>query len=151
MRDFPDQPHWKAIDVPGDKNTLRPDLLFAHRLWYRTRFEVPESLTDRSWLLVFPANNLNTTLYVNGQLCGFDKNPFVRLQFDITAAVKPGVNELWVGIRDGWYGYQADPQDPMKLRRRWNLPAEILQRGFPGTGLSDLESDAKWALSALRS
>ncbi|MHB8969363.1 MAG: glycosyl hydrolase 2 galactose-binding domain-containing protein [Pirellulaceae bacterium] len=130
MRDFPEQPNWHAMDVPGDKNTLRPDLIFAHRLWYRTRFEVPASLADRSWLLVFPANNLNTTLYVNGQLCGFDKNPFVRLQFDITAAVKPGVNELWVGIRDGWYGYQADPQDPMKLRRRWNLPRKFFSEGF---------------------
>ena len=89
-----------------------------------------QSLADRSWLLVFPANNLNTTLYVNGQLCGFDKNPLARLQFDITAAVKPGVNELWVGIRDGWYGYQADPQDPMKLRRRWNLPLKFFSEGF---------------------
>ena len=76
--------------VKVHKNTLRPDLLFAHRLWYRTRFDVPASLADRSWLIVFPANNLNTTLYVNGQFCGFDKNPFARLQFDITAAVKPG-------------------------------------------------------------
>ena len=130
MAGFPDDPHWKAIDVPGDKNRLRPDLLFAHRLWYRTRFEVPPSLSGRSLFLVFPANNLNTTLVVNGQFCGFDKNPFVRLQFDITAAVKPGVNELWVGIRDGWYGYKADPDDPLKLRKRWNLPLRYLSSGF---------------------
>ncbi|MHB8863973.1 MAG: glycoside hydrolase family 2 TIM barrel-domain containing protein [Pirellulaceae bacterium] len=130
LRDFPEHPHWKAINVPGDKNTLRPDLLFAHRLWYRTRFKVPAYLDNRSWLLVFPANNLNTTLFVNGQFCGFDKNPFVRLQFDVSAAIKPGVNEVWVGIRDGWYGYQADPQDPMKLRRRWNLPLKYFSEGF---------------------
>ncbi len=130
IRQLPVDPIWKAIEVPGDKNRLRPDLLFAHRLWFRTRFRVPDSLADRSWLLVFPANNLNTTLYVNGQFCGFDKNPFARLQFDITAAVKPGVNELCVGIRDGWYGYQADPQDPVKLRRRWNLPLKFFSEGF---------------------
>ena len=47
---------------------------------------MPESLAGRSMILVFPANNLNTTLYVNGQFCGFDKNPFARLQFDITAS-----------------------------------------------------------------
>ena len=41
IKGFPEEPHWKAIAVPGDKNTLRPDLLFAHRLWYRTRVDVP--------------------------------------------------------------------------------------------------------------
>jgi len=130
IRDLPTHPVWKAIDVPGDKNTLRPDLLFAHRLWYRTRLEVPNDPRDNSWLLVFPANNLNTTVYVNGQLAGFDKNPFARIQFDISPLIKPGTNELLVGIRDGWYGYQADPQDPLKLRRRWNLPLRFFSEGF---------------------
>ncbi len=130
IRDFPDRPCWKAIQVPGDKNKLRPDLLFAHRLWYRTRFEVPESLIGRSFFLVFPANSLNTTIRVNDQFCGFDKNPFARLQFDITESVKPGMNELSVGIKDGWYAYLADPRDPLKLRRRWNLPLQFFGNGF---------------------
>ncbi len=130
IKDFPDQPRWRAIKVPGDKNKARPDLLFAHRLWYRTRFEIPESLASRSIFLVFPANNLNTTIMVNGKLCGFDKNPLVRLQFDVTDAVKPGVNELCVGIRDAWYGYKNDPKDPMQLRRRWNLPMRYMTSGF---------------------
>ncbi len=127
--DLPASPRWTAIEVPGDKNR-RDDLVFAHRLWYRTRVHVPDSLAGRSTLLVFPANNLNTTLYVNGQFCGFDKNPFARLQFDVTRAVRPGVNEVWVGIKDGWYGYQADPADPLKLRRRWNLPRQFFSNGF---------------------
>ena len=129
ITNFPAAPRWTAVAVPGDKNA-REDLLFAHRLWYRTRIHVPDSLAGRSWFLVFPANNLNTTLSVNGQFCGFDKNPFARLQFDITRAVKPGVNEIQVGIKDGWYGYRADPQDPMKLRRRWNLPLKFFSDGF---------------------
>jgi beta-galactosidase len=93
IRDFPAAPRWTAIEVPGDKNR-REDLIFAHRLWYRTRVQVPDSLAGRSMILVFPANNLNTTIYVNGQYCGFDKNPLARLQFDITRAVRSGVNEL---------------------------------------------------------
>jgi hypothetical protein len=129
IEDFPAAPRWTAIEVPGDKND-RDDLLFAHRLWYRTRVHVPDSLAGRSMVLVFPANSLNTTLYVNGQFCGFDKNPFARLQFDVTKAVRPGVNEVWVGIKDGWYGYKADPADPMKLRRRWNLPLKYFSDGF---------------------
>ncbi|MCH5372394.1 MAG: hypothetical protein JJ992_00330, partial [Planctomycetes bacterium] len=116
--ELPPTPHWKSIQVPGDKNTLRPDLLFAHRLWYRTRVAVPASMTGRAFYIDFPYNNLNTTVYVNGKLCGFEKNPFVRFQIDVTAGMRAGqVNEIWVGIRDAYYGRSADPGRPLKLRK----------------------------------
>jgi beta-galactosidase len=130
---LPAHPNWSAIAVPGDKNTLRPDLLFAHRVWYRTRVRVPESQGGRSFHLVFPQNNLNTTVFVNGVYCGFDKNPFARVVIDVTKGVKPGVNEVWVGIKDAWYGYSTNPKDPMKLRRKFNLPLK-----FSGDGFQDL-------------
>ncbi len=130
IADFPETPHWKAIEVPGDKNALRPDLELAHRLWYRTRVRVPESCAGRSFFVVFPENNLNTTVVVNGVPCGFDKNPFARVQIDVTKGIKPGVNEVWVGIRDAWYGYSTNPNDPMKLRRTFNFPLSVTSRGF---------------------
>ncbi len=130
IRDFPELPRWTAIEVPGDKNTLRPDLVFCHRLWYRTRVSVPESLEGRGFFLVFPQNNLNTTVFVNGTYCGFDKNPFARVQIDVTPGVKPGVNEIWVGIRDAWYGRSASPNDPMKLRRTFNIPTRFFDNGW---------------------
>ena len=71
MKDFPARAFWSAIDVPGDRNKLRPDLIFAHRLWYRTRVDVPASQVGRSFFLRFPQNNLNTTVFVNGAYCGF--------------------------------------------------------------------------------
>jgi hypothetical protein len=131
INELPENPVFRAIAVPGDKNQLRPDLLFAHRIWYRTRISVPETMKERSFFIDFPLNNLNTTVYVNGELCGFEKNPFCRFQIDVTKAVKPGENnEIMVGIRDAWYGYSADPERPMKLRRAFNLPIDILSRGF---------------------
>ncbi len=130
ITDFPASPRWTAIEVPGDKNTQRPDLLFAHRLWYRTRVNVPASLTGRSFFMVFPQNNLNTTVYVNGQYCGFDKNPFARVQIDVSKGMKPGSNEIWVGIRDAWYGYSQNPDKPLKLRKKFNLPLRYLGEGF---------------------
>ena len=130
MTGLPNKGVWRAIAVPGDKNTLRPDLIFAHRVWYRTRVRVPAGLAGRSFHIVFPQNNLNTTVYVNGTLCGFNKNPFARFDIDVTKGVKPGVNEILVGIRDAWYGYSANPKDPMKLRRRFNLPIRLLSEGF---------------------
>lgn len=130
ITELPANPVWKAIQVPGDKNTLRPDLVFAHRLWYRTRVSVPESCAGRSFHLVFPQNNLNTTVYVNGVYCGFNNNPFARVQIDVTKGIKPGVNEVWVGIKDAWYGYSTNPTDPLKLRKKFNLPVSFFNNGF---------------------
>ena len=130
ITDLPKTPHWKAIAVPGDKNKLRPDLELAHRLWYRTRVRVPESCAGRSFYVVFPQNNLNTTVYVNGVYCGFDKNPFARVQIDVTKGMKPGVNELWVGIRDVYYGRSTNPNDPMKLRKTFNVPVRYFDQGW---------------------
>ncbi|TWU42344.1 glycosyl hydrolase 2 galactose-binding domain-containing protein [Novipirellula artificiosorum] len=128
---LPTTTHFKAIEVPGDKNQLRPDLRFAHRLWYRTRVAVPKSMAGRSFFLDFPQNNLNTTVYVNGERCGFEKNPFVHFQIDVSKAIRVGdVNEIWVGIRDAYYGRSADPKRPMKLRKTFNLPPKFLSDGF---------------------
>lgn len=130
IQGFPEEPHWKAIPVPGDKNTLRPDLELAHRLWYRTRVRIPPGLERRSFQIVFPQNNLNTTVRVNGVDCGFGRNPFAAFTVDVTKAVRPGDNEILVGMRDAWYGYSANPKDPLKLRRVWNLPRKFLGEGW---------------------
>lgn len=130
IRDFPAPPYWRGIPVPGDKNKLRPDLIFCHRLWFRTRVRVPESLAGRSFFVVFPQNNLNTTVFVNGVYCGFNKNPFARFQIDVTKGVHPGVNEVWVGIRDCYYGFSTNPTNPLKLRKKFNYPSGWWGRGF---------------------
>ena len=130
MMDFPADPRWTAIDVPGDKNSLRHDLIFAHRLWYRTRVDIPESMAGRAFTLRFPQNNLNTTVFVNGKYCGFFAHPFADFTIDVTAGIKPGVNEIWVGIRDAWYGYFNHPTDPMRLRKAFNYPVGFFKNGF---------------------
>jgi beta-galactosidase len=130
IKEFPAQPHWKAIAVPSDKNKVRPDLIFAHRLWYRTRVNVPQSQVGRSFNIYFPLNNLNTTVYVNGVYCGFNKNPFAAFSIDVTPGIKAGVNEIWVGIRDAYYGFAADPARPQKLRNTFKYPLEWSNKGF---------------------
>jgi len=131
IKTLPTATFFKAIDMPSDKNVSRPDLVFAHRLWYRTKVHVPASLAGRSFYVDFPQNSLNTTVYVNGVYCGFEKNPFCHFQIDVTKGVKPGqTNEIWVGIRDAWYGRTADPDRPLKLRRTFNLPLKFFHDGF---------------------
>ncbi len=131
IKTLPQTTFFKAIEVPSDKNVSRPDLVFAHRLWYRTRVHVPASLAGRAFYIEFPQNSLNTTVYVNSVYCGFEKNPFCRFQIDVTKGVRPGqANEVWVGIRDAWYGRTADPDRPLKLRRTFNIPIKFFHDGF---------------------
>ncbi|MCL1887326.1 MAG: hypothetical protein FWF96_00440, partial [Kiritimatiellaeota bacterium] len=134
MTDFPKEMRWTAIDVPSDKNVSRPDLAYAHRLWYRTRVEIPESWVGRTAELHFPQNSLNTTVFVNGQQCGFSPHPFTEFSVDITTALKPGVNEIMIGIRDAWYGFSTSPNNPMRLRGKFNLPAKTFSE--PGQDLA---------------
>lgn len=131
IKALPTNPIFRAIPVPGNKNELRKDYEYAHRVWYRTRVNVPANMAGRAFTLEFPLNNLNTTVYVNGIYCGFEKNPFCRFTLDVTKGVKPGqVNEIMVGIRDATYGRSADPANPMKLRKTFNYPTKLLGGGF---------------------
>ncbi len=131
IKALPQNPIWTAIAVPGDKNELRPDLLFAHRVWYRTRVAVPASQAGRSFQITFPQNNLITTVYVNGVLCGWNETPFAKFTIDVTKGIKAGeTNEIMVGIKDAYYGYSASPTDPMKLRKTFNIPLDFTKHGF---------------------
>ena len=99
----PARPSGERLPSPATRTRsaptcLRPPRLVSHPL------RGPRASAGRSWYLVFPQNNLNTTVFVNGIYCGFDKDPFARVQIDVTRAIKPGANEVWVGIRDAWYG-----------------------------------------------
>ncbi len=128
--DLPTAPKWTAIPVPSDRNVSRPDLTLAHRIWYRTQVNVPADLAGRGFQLKFGQNNLNTTVLVNRTFCGFEKNPHVAFNIDVSRAIKPGRNEILVGIRDPWYGFSTNPKDPMKLRRMFTLPVSFTKNGF---------------------
>ena len=130
MKQIDPDPVWTAIKVPGDKAEVRPDLTLAHRVWYRTHVSVPERQAGRSFILTFHQNSLNTTVLVNGQFCGFNKNPFVRWSCDITSAIHPGTNDIRVGIRDAWYGFEQDPKNPSGIWESFAIPASRSHQGF---------------------
>jgi beta-galactosidase len=131
MKDLPTSPVWSAIEVPGNKADVRPDLTFAHRVWYRAHIDVPAASASHSFTLNLPEVNLNATVFVNGTYCGFAPFPFAHASIDITKAIKPGqVNEVAVGVRDAWYAYYRDPKNPTDMRRVFVYPVRILSSGF---------------------
>lgn len=130
MQAVPQNAVWTAIEVPGDKAEKRPDLAMAHRVWYKTKINIPAGQANRSYQLTFRQNSLNTTLLVNGKFCGFNKNPFVNWTCDITPAIHEGTNEVTVGIKDAWYGFEQDPTDLASIRKSWAIPSTFQNQGF---------------------
>ena len=113
--------YWKAIAVPADRNDARPELVFCHRYFYRTQVKVPAEMKGRSFFLHFPAVNMIATVFVNGTQCGWTKAPFAMWDCDVTQAIRPGeVNEIWVGIKDTYYGLASD------TRRGFNIPPSVM-------------------------
>jgi beta-galactosidase len=124
---------WKSVQVPGNRDTARPDLLYAHRFLYRTRLDVPAELQGRSFVLRFPSTALLASVFVNGKLCGSSAAPCAAWDADITSALKPGtVNEVVVAIKDCYYAI-ARTGDGKSVRYLFNYP---VNRFYNDGGLS---------------
>ncbi len=118
-----DDLHWSAIEVPGSRNDVRPNMIDAHRFFYRTRVHVPAGHEGRSFYLEFPMNNMITTVFVNGRRVGYSMAPYACFRCDITDAVKPGAdNEVWVGIKDIYYGISPKLLGNDDIRTAWARP-----------------------------
>jgi len=71
------------------------------RLWYRRIFATPQAWAGRRMILHFGAVDWESTVWVNGKELGTHKGGFDAFSFDITDALKPGVeNELIVRVFD---------------------------------------------------
>jgi beta-galactosidase len=127
---------WKAARVPGDRDTVRPELLYCHRFLYRTRLQVPAQQGDRtsSYVLRFPSTALLASVFVNGKLCAANATPCAAWDADITAAVVPGkVNEVVVAIKDLYYAIEKTG-DGKSVRMLFNYPADWFYSGAHGGG-----------------
>ena len=70
------------------------------RMWYRRTFSVPEGWRGRNVQLNFGAVDWQANVFVNGQPVGEHRGGYDAFSFDITAQLRPGENELIVGVYD---------------------------------------------------
>jgi beta-galactosidase len=120
---------WRRVDVPHDyvveepftekdpapraSEPARPDwywlhgFLPTHPAVYRKTFPLPAATAGRRLWLEFDGVFSNSTYWVNGQLVGREYSGYTRSRFDITAAAKPGgENVITVQVDpryDGWW------------------------------------------------
>src|SRR5688572_16897298 len=69
-------------------------------LWYRRTVEVPAGWKGKRALLHFQAVDWEATVFVNGKELGTHRGMSDPFSFDVTDALKPGVNELVVRVWD---------------------------------------------------
>ncbi|HWQ85438.1 glycoside hydrolase family 2 protein [Brevundimonas sp.] len=64
--------------------------------WYRTTFQAPSN-RHRLWL-EFDGAALSADVYVNGRAVGRHEGGYARFRFDVTEALRPGLNTLDVRV-----------------------------------------------------
>ena len=108
--------HWTSISVPmslWDKD----ETVFAHRVIYRTKVDVPAAHRGRGFCLHFSGTNWIASVFVNGKLAGTHQGVWIPWDLDITGFVEPGkVNDIDVAIKGPYYAI-----DDKNYRDRNNL------------------------------
>ena len=93
--DFDSSP---SLEVPGDWNTQRPELLYYEgSVWYRRKFNFAGSAGQRVFLR-FGAVNYRSDVYLNGQKLGTHIGGFTPFTFEVTDRLKKGANSLVVKV-----------------------------------------------------
>ncbi len=97
--------------LSGVKRPVRPD----QRLWYRRSFTAPAIRDDQQLWLHFGAVDWQSTIWVNGRQVGEHTGGYDPFSIDITAAVRPGANDLVVAVWDPTdTGYQPKGKQVLK-------------------------------------
>jgi len=80
------------LQVPGDWNTQRPDLMFNEgTVWYKREFDCPTPAGHRIFVW-FGSANYRAMVFINGIKVGEHAGGFTPFQFEITALQPLGRN-----------------------------------------------------------
>ncbi|MGG4032930.1 glycoside hydrolase family 2 TIM barrel-domain containing protein [Paenibacillus cisolokensis] len=82
---------------------------------YRRAFDLPDSWSDRVVLLAFDGVDAAFHVWVNGQEAGFGQGSHNRMEFDVTALVRPGRNTVAVRVYQWSTGSYLEDQDKWRM------------------------------------
>lgn len=112
-----DWPWEPELQVPGDWNSQRPELLYYEgTLWYQHSFEYHPKPGTRAWLH-FGAVNYKANVAVNGQNLCEHEGGFTSFDCDATSFLKDGLNSIVVAadnvrkpdrvpaVKTDWWNY----------------------------------------------
>jgi beta-glucuronidase len=124
------------LQVPGDWNTQRPDLmLYEGTVWYKREFDCPTPPGHRIFVW-FGAANYRAIVFVNGVKVGEHAGGFTPFQFEITANVHDKGNVIVVKVDD----QRRQEFIPTVMTDWWNyggLTRSVRIIDVPGTFVQD--------------
>ncbi len=91
-----------TLNVPGDWNTQRPELLYYEgTVWYERKFDVPApSVRDGRQFLQFGAAAQRAILWLNGRRMGEHEGGFTPFAFEVTGQLRARGNSLVVMVNN---------------------------------------------------
>ncbi|MGO9227804.1 MAG: glycoside hydrolase family 2 protein [Bryobacteraceae bacterium] len=145
-------PNTPTLQVPGDWNTQKPELLwYEGTIWYQREFEYVKK-PGRRLILWFGAANYQAIVFLNGKKLGQHEGGFTPFQFEVTDAVRDGTNAIVVKVDDqrhadavpqavtDWWNYGGLTRDVKLL----DVPATFIQDYFVQFEKGPLNRIAGW-------
>jgi beta-glucuronidase len=90
-----------TLQVPGDWNTQRPDLLYYEgTVWYERRFDTPVARPGGRQFVQFGAAAQRATVWLNGRRLGAHEGGFTPFAFEVTGQLRARDNSLVVMVNN---------------------------------------------------
>jgi hypothetical protein len=122
LPDLDAQQQWRTARVGLSWNVQFEDLRdYMGAAWYRIHFEAPLANDTRHVLLKFGAVDYYCEVFVNGMRIGSHEGGYTPFSFDVSRAIRCGVNELAIRV--------IDP--PMDEKQNQELFPEMLYNEIP--------------------
>lgn len=105
----------------------------AHGLYVRRKFTLTKEETERTWRLLIKEVIDDATAYVNGQQVGRVRGCRTPLFCDITAAIRPGENEILLVVRDALANMDpayVNPHNPVVSYQYLDVPGTGFAHAF---------------------
>jgi beta-glucuronidase len=90
-----------TLEVPGDWNTQRPELLYYEgTVWYERRFDAPAAPKGGRAFVQLGAAAQRATVWLNGRRLGSHEGGFTPFAFEVTGQLRPRGNSLVVMVNN---------------------------------------------------
>ena len=97
---------WESISLPHSWNsTDATDLDPGYRRnasWYAKSLAIDEVVPNQNYFLYFEGANINSQVFVNGELAGSHIGGYIGFEIDITKFIQAGFNEILVRVDNGY-------------------------------------------------
>ncbi|MCC8175557.1 MAG: beta-glucuronidase [Bacteroidales bacterium] len=126
----------ETLQVPGDWNTQRPELmLYEGTVWYKRDLHFHGD-PSKPHYLYFAAVNYHADVYLNGEKLGTHEGGFTPFNFDVTGRLNEGDNTLIVRVNNTRHAHDI----PTIISDWWNyggITRDVLLVSTPEVSVDD--------------